>query len=189
MRALAGAPPVDRRRARRQGSGDRRQQRRGSVGGLAAATVGATFSSAAPDMGAPAILSRFEQLSPKVLMANLEGRRRPRRWRRGSRRCRLLPDAEGRGRARRRHRAGASMSRVHQLRPAAHHPPAAPGDGWERFPFNHPLFMLFSSGTTGPRNASCTAPAERCSSTSRSTASTSISAPATRSSSRPPPPG
>src|SRR5205085_285033 len=41
------------------------------VGGLAAVAVGATFSSAAPDMGAPALLGRFEQLNPAILMANL----------------------------------------------------------------------------------------------------------------------
>src|SRR3954453_6967589 len=36
------------------------------IAALATATLGATFSSAAPEMGAPAILSRFEQLSPKL---------------------------------------------------------------------------------------------------------------------------
>ena len=44
------------------------------VGALAAAAVGATFSIATPDMGVPALLSRFEQLAPVVLMANLESR-------------------------------------------------------------------------------------------------------------------
>src|SRR5436190_558511 len=41
------------------------------VGALATAAVGATFSSAAPEMGVPALLSRFEQVAPKLLMANL----------------------------------------------------------------------------------------------------------------------
>src|SRR5690242_18095179 len=41
-----------------------------AVAGLAAATIGATFSSAAPDMGAPAVLARFEQLEPKLLLAS-----------------------------------------------------------------------------------------------------------------------
>ena len=42
------------------------------IGALATAAVGATFSSAADDMGAAALLSRFEQLAPKLLMANLD---------------------------------------------------------------------------------------------------------------------
>ncbi|HWO46828.1 MAG TPA: AMP-binding protein, partial [Solirubrobacterales bacterium] len=29
-------------------------------------------------------------------------------------------------------------------------PPEPLPEGWERFPFNHPLFILFTSGTTGP---------------------------------------
>ncbi len=41
------------------------------IAGLAAATVGAIFSSASPDMGVPALLSRFAQLEPAVLMASL----------------------------------------------------------------------------------------------------------------------
>src|SRR4051794_13869364 len=42
-----------------------------TIGALAAVALGATFSSAAPEMGAPAILSRFEQLAPKLLLADL----------------------------------------------------------------------------------------------------------------------
>ena len=43
--------------------------------------------------------------------------------------------------------------------------PASDDGTWERYPFNHPLFIMFSSGTTGRPSASCTAPAARCSST------------------------
>ena len=41
------------------------------VAALASAAVGATFSSATPDMTLPALLSRFEQLAPDVLMASI----------------------------------------------------------------------------------------------------------------------
>jgi acetoacetyl-CoA synthetase len=100
------------------------------IAALAAATVGATFSSAAPEMGAPAILSRFEQLEPKILFAGF--------------------DVAG---ERAEEVAGSLPSLVQTLdlsdlpdSPA----PDTSGEEWERFPFNQPLFVLFTSGTTGP---------------------------------------
>jgi acetoacetyl-CoA synthetase len=114
------------------------------VGALAAATLGATFSSAAPEMGAPAILSRFEQLAPKLLFAHagsdslaevIEG----------------LPSLEtvvvldaGSPPT----QSSAPVLRLDDL--LASPPPEPLPEGWERFPFNHPLFVLFTSGTTGP---------------------------------------
>jgi len=113
------------------------------VGALAAATLGATFSSAAPEMGAPAILSRFEQLAPKLLMATFaaEG---------AAEVAASLPsltavvalDA-----------ASAPVEvelpvlRLSELLAKPATEPLPPG--WQRFPFNHPLFILFTSGTTG----------------------------------------
>lgn len=114
------------------------------VGALAAATIGATFSSAAPEMGAAATLSRFEQLVPKLLLANTghdelgaivaslpslaavialdDGP--------------LPEDIE---------------TPAHRLSQLLASPPPEPlAEGWEHFPFNHPLFILFTSGTTGP---------------------------------------
>jgi len=112
------------------------------IAALAAATVGATFSSAAPEMGAQAILSRFEQLEPKILLTTVDG-----------------PIRQG-GldvSARRRHVeevAGAlpSLVEVIDLSDLLDSPvPDTPGEEeWERFPFNQPLFVLFTSGTTGP---------------------------------------
>jgi len=113
------------------------------VGALAAATLGATFSSAAPNMGAAAILSRFEQLAPKLLLANF-----------GSPSiaevAASLPTL----------RALVALDEepvpadvdlpVHRLSELAATPPPQPlAEGWERYPFNHPLFILFTSGTTG----------------------------------------
>jgi acetoacetyl-CoA synthetase len=113
------------------------------VGALAAATLGATFSSAAPEMGAAAILARFEQLTPKLLLANLDGDSI------GSVIASLptleavvaldsAPAPEG------------LELPLHRLEDLLASPPANPlPAGWERFPFNHPLFILFTSGTTG----------------------------------------
>jgi acetoacetyl-CoA synthetase len=122
------------------------------VAGLAAAELGATFSSAAPDMGTPALLSRFEQLAPTVLFANLAGD------------------------------AGAAPTPLHDrvaelarglptltalvvlddgpVPPGLEIPAHRLWDLWDSnggeagaraapLPFNHPLFVLFTSGTTG----------------------------------------
>jgi acetoacetyl-CoA synthetase len=128
------------------------------VAGLATATVGATFSSAAPDMGAPAILSRFEQLSPKLLMASFgdEGTgARPALAKRVAEVARALPSLAAVIALD--HGAEADAIPVPLLTlsellatPAPVSDPAELDEGWQRFPFNHPLFVLFTSGTTGP---------------------------------------
>jgi acetoacetyl-CoA synthetase len=89
------------------------------VAALACAALGATFSTAAPEMGAPAVLARFEQLQPKLLMADTEV-----------------------------DEVAAGLPALEAVVPlvagaAGAEPPL------ERFPFNHPLFILFTSGTTG----------------------------------------
>jgi acetoacetyl-CoA synthetase len=124
------------------------------VGGLATATIGATFSSAAPDMGVPAILSRFEQLSPKVLMASFRGEGTGVSSSFAGRIEAVVQSLPGLvavvalddGRE----PSGIPVPVFH-LSDLLASPPADPlADGWERFPFNHPLFVLFTSGTTGP---------------------------------------
>jgi acetoacetyl-CoA synthetase len=113
------------------------------IAALATATLGATFSSAAPEMGAPAIISRFEQLSPKLLFATARGD--------------ALGDVAGSlpsldgvivlddGAVP--ETGGVPLRRLSDLLSSP--PPAPLPEGWERFPFNHPLFILFTSGTTG----------------------------------------
>jgi len=97
------------------------------VAALAAATLGATFSSAASEMGAAAILSRFEQLAPKLLFATEH------------------PELETIV------AALPSLLATMPLDDLPTSPPPEPlPEGWQRFPFNHPLFVLFTSGTTGP---------------------------------------
>jgi acetoacetyl-CoA synthetase len=113
------------------------------VAALAAAALGATFSSAAPEMGAAAILGRFEQLSPKLLLAGG-----------GSKglgeveaalptvKAAIALDGSDLD------DLAVPLHRLSELLASAPTEPLPPG--WERFPFNHPLFVLFTSGTTGP---------------------------------------
>lgn len=113
------------------------------VGALAAATLGATFSSAAPEMGAPAILSRFEQLAPKLLLASLGGDG-------VAEVVASLPTLEAVVALDSAPPASEPGIPVHRLEDLLASPPPRPlPDGWQRFPFNHPLFVLFTSGTTG----------------------------------------
>ncbi len=122
-----------------------------AIAALAAAALGATFSSAAPEMGAHAILARFEQVSPRLLIANLEGGSSgsPLAERVGEVAA-ALPEVE----AVLALDEGASSSldrpllRFADLLEAPAEEPLE--EGWRRFPFNHPLFVLFTSGTTGP---------------------------------------
>ncbi|MBV8093758.1 MAG: AMP-binding protein, partial [Acetobacteraceae bacterium] len=114
---------------------------------LATAALGASFSTAAPDMAAPAILSRVEQLSPAVLMAHTE--QRP-----GSQLRRTLEDVIADlpslraivclGDADILPHPSVPVHRLSDL--IGQSPPLV---AWRKFPFNHPLFILFSSGTTG----------------------------------------
>jgi acetoacetyl-CoA synthetase len=122
------------------------------VGGLAAAAIGATFSSAAPDMGAPAIVSRFEQLSPKVLLAGFRDATGASSSlaERVEAVAKSLPDLVAVVALDDDAEAGGIPVPVLGLSDLLASPPADPlADGWERFPFNHPLFVLFTSGTTG----------------------------------------
>ena len=123
---------------------------------LAAASIGAVWSSCAPEFGVSSVVDRFQQIEPKVLLA-VSGYRYGGRW-------------HDRGEA-----LDAIRRRLPTLRatvlvnsglsgeaPAA----AAPGDGelltweelcagdddglaFEQVPFEHPLWVLYSSGTTG----------------------------------------
>ena len=114
---------------------------------LATAALGASFSTAAPGMGAPAILSRFGQLSPVVLVAHTEDR--PGNPLRDSLAEIIagLPSLRSLvtlGEAAPVAECGLPVHRLADLIETA-----SPLSGWQRFPFNHPLFILFSSGTTG----------------------------------------
>jgi acetoacetyl-CoA synthetase len=117
---------------------------------LAAAAVGATWSSCAPDLGADAILSRFEQIGPSLLVADTSYDYHG-----------VTRDVGDRVRA-----VAAALPTLRTVvttgdvdaladLPCPVHAiadverDADESAPWPRFGFNHPLFILFSSGTTG----------------------------------------
>jgi acetoacetyl-CoA synthetase len=107
---------------------------------LATASLGATWSSAAPEFGARSVVDRFAQIEPKVLLA-IDGYRY----------------------------GGRDFDCAEKVATIAAELPTArvvrlgylDGSGWEegferdgelefvRVPFDHPLWVLYSSGTTG----------------------------------------
>ena len=124
------------------------------IGLLATASLGAIWSSCAPEFGTKAVVDRFAQIEPTVLLA-VDG------YRYGDR-----DDRPGGGR-RRDPRRAADRSRptvvVPYLRPETdavdgRSRRASPGRrsladaatlAFDPVPFDHPLYVLFSSGTTG----------------------------------------
>lgn len=110
---------------------------------LATAAVGAIWSSTAPDLAPDAILQRFGQLEPRWLIAHgsttYQGRDVPVDV---ASIVRGLPTLAG------------VIALDDAAAACASHEWSAIGEGpplaeWPTWPFNHPLFILFSSGTTG----------------------------------------
>ena len=112
------------------------------IGLLASASIGATWCICSPDLSAPAAVSRLAQLEPKVLFGSL-GYRFGGRWfdRREHLRAVLaeLP----------------TVDHVIEVGPEPTRTPfaallaEAAEPVFERVPFEHPLWVLFTSGTTG----------------------------------------
>ncbi|WBY01959.1 acetoacetate--CoA ligase [Ramlibacter tataouinensis] len=121
------------------------------IAALATAAVGATLSTSSPDMGVAAMLERFGPIEPRLLFAHVAAQP----WDTG------LPLA---------HKAAALCEGLRSVRTvvpldggALGQPVAAQAMAldellaagaatrfeWPRFGFNHPLFIMFSSGTTG----------------------------------------
>jgi acetoacetyl-CoA synthetase len=104
---------------------------------LATASLGAVWSSCSPDFGARSVIDRFAQIEPKVLLAVDRYRYNGREFDRGA----VLETIR------------AEVSPVHTA--------VLGSDSWaslvsddealefERVPFEHPLWVLYSSGTTG----------------------------------------
>jgi acetoacetyl-CoA synthetase len=106
---------------------------------LATASLGATWSSCSPDFGPRSVIDRFAQIEPKVLLAVDGYRYNGRDFDRRETVDRIAAETGGR------------VVRLGYL----------DGTGWdegfeqpgeltfERVPFDHPLWVLYSSGTTG----------------------------------------
>jgi acetoacetyl-CoA synthetase len=133
---------------------------------LAVTSLGATWSSVAPDMGPDVALARLAPLEPKLLLAHrstwLNGAKVDVPWGALGRGLPSLEaivslDAQDPTEARDARdpteAPGSALERVTleeleaEGRARASADPRGP---WPRFPFDHPLFVLFSSGTTGP---------------------------------------
>jgi len=115
---------------------------------LASASLGAIWSICAPDMAAPAVIDRFRQIEPKVLIAcdavTYAGRRHDRTGVVEELR-RSLPSVQHVIR-----HSGSSMAADPQLATILANKSAAI-DAFEPawLPFDHPLWIVYSSGTTG----------------------------------------
>jgi len=106
---------------------------------LATASIGAVWSSCSPDFGARSVIDRFAQIEPKVLLAVDGYRYNGRDFDRRETVAGIAAEVGGR------------VVRLGYL----------DGSGWEdgferpgeltfeRVPFDHPLWVLYSSGTTG----------------------------------------
>ncbi len=121
------------------------------IGALAASAIGCAVSAVPPELGAVALLARLRQIQPALLLVDLSGscgtqgqqqRDRVAEAVQGlpSLRALLLLDEQPvpAGVAVPTLRASALMD-ANEGRDAE----------WPRLPFNHPVFILFSSGTTG----------------------------------------
>ncbi|MZR61658.1 acetoacetate--CoA ligase [Alcanivorax sp. DP30] len=118
------------------------------VAALGAAWIGAVWSSCSPDFGVSGVLDRFGQIEPRVLIA-CDGYHYNGKWidlesriseLHGALNPDLLIIVPGKG----------SSSRVQKaLVWQAWLDAAAPAPDFAHLPFNHPLFILYSSGTTG----------------------------------------
>ncbi|GAA2726161.1 hypothetical protein GCM10010315_59770 [Streptomyces luteosporeus] len=154
---------------------------------LASAAVGAVWTSCAPDFGARSVLDRFQQVEPVVLFA-VDGYHYG-----GKRHDRTDVVAQLR-------------DELPTLRAVVHVPllgtPAPDGAlDWddltaadvapvfEQVPFDHPLWVLYSSGTTGLPKAIVQSQGGILVEHLKQLASTATSAPATASSGTPPPAG
>ena len=115
---------------------------------LAAASLGAIWSSCSPDFGAPSVIDRFTQIEPKVLVA-VDGYRYN-----GKAHDRLPVVSQIRAEL----PSLAATVLIPLLDPGAELDGTQtygqflrePGElAFERVPFEHPLWVLYSSGTTG----------------------------------------
>jgi acetoacetyl-CoA synthetase len=122
------------------------------VAALGAAAIGAVWSSCSPDFGVRGVLDRFGQIEPRILVAAdayVYGGKPHDTLSRVAEIARELPSVE----------RTVIIPYAHPQGPAQAGPHtvwddfiAARGAGdiqFERLPFNHPLFIMFSSGTTG----------------------------------------
>jgi acetoacetyl-CoA synthetase len=120
------------------------------IGLLATASLGAIWSSCSPDFGPASVIDRFAQITPKVLLAVDRYRYGGKQFDRGKQVAEIAAALPG--------LAALVMVNEHGdvtgLAPATLDFGSLPGDAgaeleFEAVPFGHPLWVLYSSGTTG----------------------------------------
>uniref|UniRef100_L2FVA5 Acetoacetyl-synthase n=1 Tax=Colletotrichum fructicola (strain Nara gc5) TaxID=1213859 RepID=L2FVA5_COLFN len=166
------------------------------VASLSAAAIGAIWTGISPDNGVSAVLDRLAQISPKVLFADNGTVYNGKEWSSTDKTeeivralapkgleyvvvinnvaCDLGMDGLK--------TTGVAAEEYTSFLASAPNVPLH----FEQLPPSHPLYILYSSGTTGP---SSTPPSAPSSSTRRSTFSRAPSPPAPACSTTPPPPG
>ena len=123
---------------------------------LACASIGAIWAVCAPDMGAPAVLDRFVQIAPKVLIATdgvFYGGKPIDKSATVQQLREALPTVEALVLVRSGHSAAAFDDALDFARLASER--TAASDAFEPawLPFDHPLWIVYSSGTTGKPKA------------------------------------
>jgi acetoacetyl-CoA synthetase len=120
------------------------------IGLLATASLGAIWSSCSPDFGPASVIDRFAQITPKVLLAVDQYRYGGRQFDRGKQVAEIaaaLPGLAALVVVNGQHAATGAAPRTLDFG-------SLPGDAaadleFEAVPFGHPLWVLYSSGTTG----------------------------------------
>jgi len=125
----------------------------GVIAALAASNVGAIWSSCSPDFGVDSSVDRFIQISPKILFTSDQ----------------VIQNGEFEQLNTRVNEIVSKISSIEKV-VVSNYVPGKPKNldkfnnsvsfselvkekyvhNWNRFEFNHPLYILFSSGTTGP---------------------------------------
>jgi len=121
---------------------------------LAAASIGAVFSSCSPDFGVKGVMDRFGQIEPKVLIACDGYYYNGKRFEIGDKLAEIGPQLTNLETVLIADYLGASSAtagRLHRAQPLAEAMGAhIPGDvAYTPMPFDHPVYIMFSSGTTG----------------------------------------
>jgi acetoacetyl-CoA synthetase len=118
---------------------------------LATTSIGAIWTSCSPDFGWRGISDRFGQLSPRVLFCVDSYRYGGRDFDRSAEMQQLIGQLPGLDQVI--HVPGPAGGTIAGARSwdelMDHEPVAAAGFSFEQVPFGHPLWILFSSGTTG----------------------------------------
>ncbi|TYP86224.1 acetoacetate--CoA ligase [Blastococcus xanthinilyticus] len=122
-----------------------------AVAALSVAALGATLSTSTPDMGPGALLGRFEQVEPALLVLDRTSMDDPDEATRALlvglptvRSLVVLDDAP---------LPDVPALPVHRWADLVTAAADGPRVEWPRLPFDHSLFVMFSSGTTGPPKA------------------------------------